>query len=442
MSELKKVGFCSVDGCSCCGSDRVCRIKPEYGEGDFNSGCSRWFLTVLALEKNREVPCRVSVADLANKFVACSGGSVPVVLSVNSGLSDSQLWESYKNNDDDFGSALTSLRSPSATVDFVGGRYGNIELVGRGLHPTNPSCGKFRHSMACLHNELHHNTLAGNYEGKAYVKLVHSWCHNPRCPICFKHGFAVREARSASERIKVASKTSGSPAEHIIYSVSPKDYGLSFEKLREKARKDLMAVGVVGGALIFHGFRFRNHKESVIKKVPYGWTWAPHWHCVGFLLLGYSHCRNCKKVKASSYGKPCESVCEGCSGFENKVRNYGREHGGVIIKIADSGRARKSVMGTLYYQLHHASLDASKKRFHVLTWFGSCGYHKLKVEHQKHSDLCPLCKNELVKVRYFGSEVIVTDFNSFSFKRELFLDAFEDGKSVFAVIEDEKPNFG
>lgn len=57
-------------------------------------------------------------------------------------------------------------------------------------------------------------------------------------------------------------------------------------------------------------------------------------------------------------------------------------------------------------------------------------------------DLCPLCQNELLKVRYFGSQVIVTDFNSFSFKRELFLDAFEDGKPVFAVLEDEKPNFG
>jgi hypothetical protein len=366
---------------------------------------------------------------------------VPVVLSSNSGLSDSQLWDSYKDNNDDWGSALASARSPSATADVLGGRYGNFELVGRGESPTNSSCGKFRHLKACPHPELHHNTLAGNFEGKNYAKIVHSWCHNPRCPTCFKHGFAVREARCAAERINVASKTSGSPAEHIIYSVNPNDYGLSFEKLREKARKDLIAVGVVGGALIFHGFRFRNHKEATIKHVPYGWTWAPHWHCIGFILGGYS-CRNCKKVKNSSYGKPCESICEGCSGFENKVRKYGRAHGGVIIKIADSGRVRKSVMGTLYYQLHHASLDASKKRFHVLTWFGSCGYHKLKVEHQKHSDLCPLCQHELVKVRYFGSAVICTDFNSASFKRELFLDAFEDGKSVFAVLEDEKPNFG
>jgi hypothetical protein len=99
-------------------------------------------------------------------------------------------------------------------------------------------------------------------------------------------------------------------------------------------------------------------------------------------------------------------------------------------------------MGTLYYQLHHASIDVSKKRFHALTWFGSCGYHKLKVEHHKHSDLCPICKNELVKVRYFGSVVICTDFHSSLFKRELFMDAFEDGKPVFAVLEDEKPNSG
>lgn len=299
---------------------------------------------------------------------------VPVVLPVSSRVSNSKSVDAF----DYYADVLFSAKSPSATADILGGRHGSIEIVGRGESPTNPSCGKFRHLKACLHTELHHNSLVGNFEGKAYVKVVHSWCHNPRCPTCFKHGYAVREARCATERIEAASKTSGSPAEHFIYSVNPRDYGLSFEQLREKARKDLMAVGVIGGALIFHGFRFANHREAAVKGISYGWYWAPHYHCIGFLLGGYSHCRNCKKVKASSYGKPCESTCEGCSGFENKVRKYGKEHGGVIIKIADSGRVRKSIHGTFYYQLHHSSIDVSKKRFHALTYFGSVGYHKLR----------------------------------------------------------------
>ena len=85
----------------------------------------------------------------------------------------------------------------------------------------------------------------------------------------------------------------------------------------------------------------------------------------------------------------------------------------VIIKIADGKQkgARKSIGGTFYYQLHHSSLDASKVRFHILTWFGSCNYHKLKVERHKHVDVCPLCKHALVEAEYCGSLYINTDLN-------------------------------
>ena len=104
------------------------------------------------------------------------------------------------------------------------------------------------------------------------------------------------------------------------------EYSYSFEKLRANARNGLMAVGVIGGALIFHGFRYNNQYKANHLGVPFGWYWSPHFHCVGFILGGYVHCRNCKKVKDSDYGKPCEAVCAGCSGFESRVRKYGAKH--------------------------------------------------------------------------------------------------------------------
>ena len=434
---FRKFGICSVDNCSCCSSDKVCRIKPEFGEGGLNSVCSNYFSTVSALEKNREVPrYGESIANLANKHTEDLASSVPNILSVNSELSDNQLYNSYLRSPEfvkecESKSDLDKeVLSPSADFDRLGGRYGSIEIVGRGL-PTNDRCGHLRTLKGCLHTELHHNSLVGNYEGKVYVKIVHTWCHNPRCSVCYKRGYAVREAKSAAEVIKAASKTHDSPAEHIIYSPSPNYYALSFDELRLKARKDLVANGVCGGALVFHGFRFRNRKEAAIKHVPYGWTWAPHFHVVGPILGGYSHCRNCKKVKDSSYGKPCEGICNGCSGFESKVRKYGAVQG-CIIKVKD---ARKNIVGTFWYELHHASIDVSKKRFHALTYFGSLSYRKLKVERHRHEDVCPLCQSVLQKVRYFGSVIINTDFNSPLFKRELFMDAFEDGREVFAVFD-------
>ena len=443
LSVPKKFGVCSVDNCSCCASEKVCRLKPEFGEGSLNSECTNYFSTVTALEISRKVPVYGnSPASLADRF------SVEhPVLSVESGLSDSELYKEYVSSpfvvaeSESLSKFEVDLRSPSASFDGLGGRYGDIEIVGRG-EVTNLRCGKFRYLKACLNVDLHHNSLVGNFEGKAYVKVVHTWCHNPRCPVCFKRGYAVREARSAAERIEELAKHHDSLAEHIIYSVSLNDYALSLEKLRAKARKDLIAVGVTGGALIFHGFRFANHKTARIKGISYGWYWAPHFHCVGFIRSGYSHCRRCKKVKRSRYGMPCEAVCHGCSGFENKVRKYREGHGGVIIKIADNGRKRQTIEGTFWYQLHHASLNVAKKQGHPLTWFGSCNSNKLKIEHKKHVDVCPLCQHELVKVRYFGSAIINVDRKSSLFKPELYLDAFEDGRCVFEVLDDDDKGYG
>jgi hypothetical protein len=76
---------------------------------------------------------------------------------------------------------------------------------------------------------------------------------------------------------------------------------------------------------------------------------------------------------------------------------------------------RKTVGGTAWYQLHHASVKrgSNAKKSHVATWFGVCSYRKLKLINGsdvgiKHK--CPICGKDLVRLRYLGvfSEISIS----------------------------------
>jgi len=98
-------------------------------------------------------------------------------------------------------------------------------------------------------------------------------CDKPSCPICYLYGWVVREAKSIEARLKEASKRFGL-AEHIITIFPPKFWHLTYKQLRKKAIEILKRRGVVGGVLIFHGFRFNKRK--------WFWYWSPHFHCLGY----------------------------------------------------------------------------------------------------------------------------------------------------------------
>jgi len=87
---------------------------------------------------------------------------------------------------------------------------------------------------------------------------------------------------------------------------------------------------------------------------------------------------------------------------------------------------RKTVRGTAWYQLNHASVKVGVKRFHVATWFGNCSYRKLKVTIEMRKAVCPICQHDLVRLRYFGGKGIVTDRSSPEYERDSFED-YEEG---------------
>jgi hypothetical protein len=79
--------------------------------------------------------------------------------------------------------------------------HGDFQLVGHG-EKTNAQCGYFSAYYGCVRAELHNIiTLHGvNYKKKAYVRKVFHSCDKPSCPICFRWGWAVREAMKVKWR--------------------------------------------------------------------------------------------------------------------------------------------------------------------------------------------------------------------------------------------------
>ena len=301
---------------------------------------------------------------------------------------------------------------------------GEFELVGHGKQ-TNEKCGTFNKFMGCLNVEAHNSSRWFNPDLKkdsVFVKSVYHSCDKPTCPKCFKFGWAVRQASRMEKRLQKASVRYGL-VEHIVASVPVELYGLSFEVLRARAVKILANRGIVGGSMIFHGFRYANRREAKQKGVPFGWRWSPHFHVLGFVGgEGYGRCRTCKGAD-----------CFACGGFEGvTMREHKKDNW--IVKVLEK---RKTVGGTCWYQLNHCSVRRGSKKSHAATWFGVCSYRKLKLINGKDVGVkhtCSLCGSELVRVRYLGS------FHELSVSRRgdvvgMFGD---DGKPLWEIVVERK----
>jgi hypothetical protein len=258
----------------------------------------------------------------------------------------SQAEESYRE--------YAKLHGDCEAPKEISARHGFWELVGHGKQ-TNAYCGRWLKFKICKRVELHSQAnLAGvSHAGQVFVRKIHRSCNNPRCPVCCFSGWAKREADKIAQRIEVASKRFGKP-QHIIVPVPESDFGLAEfhnDKLRVKIKSLLFDRGVVGGCLIFHGFRYANFQESIEKDVLYGWRWSPHFHCIGF-ILGYGKCRSCSKL-----GKVGVYSCAGCDGFEARTRRFYHKDN-YLVKVMDE---RITVFGTAWYQLNHSAIKVGSE---------------------------------------------------------------------------------
>jgi hypothetical protein len=330
--------------------------------------------------------------------------------------SELEAWADYQRS---FGEVV-----PELDVRNELWSHGENELVGHGKQ-TNSDCGTFKKFMGCLNVEAHNAARWFSQDLKkdsVFVKSIYHSCDKPTCPKCFKFGWATREAFRIEGRLREASKTFGL-VEHVIASVPSKLYGFGLDALRKRAVKILANRGVIGGSMVFHGFRYANREESFRNGVPFGWRWSPHFHALAFVGgEGYGRCRCCKGAD-----------CYACNGFEGVTR---REHekDGWLVKVLEK---RKTVGGTAWYELNHCSVRRGSKKSHAVTYFGVCSYRKLKLINGKNVGIkhkCPICSSDLVRIRYLGA------FSELSISRrgEMVSMFGDDGEPLWEVVVDRK----
>jgi hypothetical protein len=297
--------------------------------------------------------------------------------------------------DEDDGQQVSFVKSVggSSPVGRSWGADGVFRLVGNG-DVTKDSCGKFLTVLGCRNIDAHDviSEFDGkNHKGEMILKKTFYNCGKPSCPVCYL-AWAKREAERAEPRLKEASKRYGQ-IEHVSISPPQSDWGLSVEALRKKTAKALAVRGLIGGVLIFHPFRYHSSREARIKGGVMGWFFSPHFHYLGFVLGGYGRCRQCKDKKCRGYGN-----FNLCDGYDARTRRE-NEKDGFVCKVLG---ARKTIFGTLWYQANHAGYDSSKKHSRITTWFGVCSYRKLKVTVERRRSICPICLEDLVKLRWCG----------------------------------------
>jgi len=206
--------------------------------------------------------------------------------------------------------------------------------------------------------------------------------------VCFIRGWSVRGARSIDGRLIEAVNRGFVDVEHVLVSVSREDYDLSESVLRAKCRKVLFDRGIIGGGMIFHGYRVDKKRDVLF--------WSPHYHVLGFVVGGYSRCRECFRKW---------NCLRGCGDFDDRAWQ-GFQSDGYFVKVFPQ---RKTVFGTAFYQLNHATIRVGVKRFHSVTWFGCCGNRKFKSVNLDAEVLCPACKAVMVRSVYVGMRYIVKD---------------------------------
>jgi hypothetical protein len=291
-------------------------------------------------------------------------------------------------------------------VDNVG--HENYVPVGRGAQ-TSEVCGRWVGFDVCTNIAGHEGVLVEGVDctNKHILRHRHLWCHSPQCPVCFNRGWAVRGAMNIEARVLTAEKRGLGSAEHITVSMPEAYRELPEHVQREMAKKALLDRGVTWGCEIFHGYR--PHKDGGRL------VWSTHYHTLSY-APALEKCRECHKVCSQN---------KGCGGFVD--RNYRAfEKDGIIVKVHGK---RKTIFGTAFYELNHATVRVGLKRSHVVTWFGLVSNRKFRSEPSMSKSVCPACDEEMHRGFYVGKEYFAKNVGDPLYRPWIAVDPFdEDGK--------------
>jgi hypothetical protein len=242
------------------------------------------------------------------------------------------------------------------------------------------------------------------------------WCNNASCPVCFIRGWSVRGARYISGRLNEGVKRGFGEIEHFSVSPAVADRDLPEPILRKKCREAMIDRGIIGSCMIFHGYRMNEERTALV--------WSPHYHCEGYVGGGFDRCRNCVHSR-----EDCAS-CDGLKGREMK----GFAKDGYIVKVLDK---RKTVFGTSWYAMNHATIRFGAKRFHVVTWWGVVSYCKFEFKESRVEVSCPACGDDMHRAVYVGKNRFVKDIGAIGYSPVLVFDPFDSsGEPNFVDVVD------
>jgi len=239
-----------------------------------------------------------------------------------------------------------------------------------GLDEAREYCGQWL-TKGCFNVSMHP-------KGLPFVRRTKRSCFRANCEKCWLEKWLARESNRATRRIEKYEdmfQKKGwrykSPI-HIVISPSWKDKELDYGELKQKVIFLLKELGIRGGMMIYHPFKF-DKKEKI-------WKINPHFHIVGFGWLDVDLFQNMLKNKDSDNGKVYANWI---------VKNLG---------------LRDSLHSTVYYQLSHAGYA---KGIQSVTWFGELSYRskyskEISVEERENTDYCEFCPFLLVNCVFIG----------------------------------------
>jgi hypothetical protein len=208
----------------------------------------------------------------------------------------------------------------------------------------------------------------------------------------------------------------------------------------------MLARGIVGGKWIYHHFRYHCKDETFVGESAH-WFVSPHFHVLGFVKGGYGNCRNCsncwKDEEGGCHVIDRDKCVDGCNGFEGVTRRA-FDKDGFIAKVKGE---RKTIGGTAWYQLSHASFKRDVKKKVVVNWFGVCGRNRMKFPKDKlpqREHLCKICHESLYEVKYLGDyRDLLSYMGGFKDSQGFELDAKNaDGEWLWSVVVRNKRHVG
>lgn len=255
------------------------------------------------------------------------------------------LLDPYFDVDDD-GDGLT--KSDIYLANIEDGAYGNVVVAGWRLPGNGTSyerCGKFA-TYGC--GSSHH-------DGYVLSRFSHR-CGKLSCPVCYPES-TTKAALKLTDRVDellVYEETEHNRTRkplHLTVSLGNfqrDDYNTKdgMKRVYSELYNELKSVGVVGGAVIFHPFRF--NKSTGMKESYF----SPHFHIIG---VGY---------------------------VDTKAVVENHEKTGSVVKVITNNQTGKQVLdsyndvfGVAKYLLTHAGI---KEKFHAIRYFGHAGNRKFK----------------------------------------------------------------